>query len=166
MENPTPLETPQIIQKAKRFLLPASVLIVWLVVAAVCIYTWMYLYNPCEVSDVEDASAFLVSQLKTYDASYQFATTVYRAGLTRPVNDLQQIFMDTQSVAVPVCMQTAKKELLGYMETLIGAFQAFRAEETETKIRGLLSQSDTHYDNFTTELEAVRECAPFCAPWE
>lgn len=113
MENPAPPKTSQTLQKIERFLLPASVLIVLLVVAAVGIYMWMYLYNPCEVSDVEDASAFLVSQLKTYDASYQFAATVYRAGVTRPVNDLQQIFMDTQSVAVPACMQTAQKELLG-----------------------------------------------------
>ncbi|MEO8354574.1 MAG: hypothetical protein ABI621_01540 [Chloroflexota bacterium] len=166
MENPPPLETPQTIQKAKRFLLPASVLIVVLIIAAAGIYTWMYLYNPCEVSDVEDASAFLVSQLKTYDASYQFAATVYRVGLTRPVNDLQQIFMDTQAVAVPACMQTAKKELLHYMGAVISAFQAYMQEETEPKIRGLLNQSNTHYDNFTTELEAVKECAPFCAPWD
>ena len=81
-----------------------------------------------------------------------------------PVNDLQQIFMDTQSVAVPACMQTAQKELLGYMGALIGAFQAFRADETETKIRGLLRSIHTHYDNFKMELDAVEECAPFCMP--
>lgn len=166
MENPTPPETSQTLRKTKRFPLTAGVLIIALIVAAVGTYTWMYLYNPCEVSEVEDASAFLVSQLKTYDASYQFATTVYRSGLTRPVNDLQQIFMDTQAVAVPVCMQTAKKELLHYMGTVISAFEAFMGEETETKIKGLVSQSNTHFNNFKMELDAINKCAPFCAPWD
>jgi hypothetical protein len=166
MENPTPLETPETLQKTSRFLLPASVLIGLLIVAVAGMYVWYYRYNPCKVSAVEDASAFLVSQLKTYDASYQFATTVYRTGLARPVNALQQIFMDTQTVAVPACMQTAKNELLNYMGAVIGAFQAYMAAETDATIRGWLDQSNAHYDNFNLELEAVNKCAPFCAPWD
>jgi len=48
------------------------------------------------------------------------------------------------------------------MDTVIRAFQAFGELEAETTIRGLKNQSETHYDNFTTELEAVNKCAPFC----
>jgi len=166
MENPTPFEIPEPIQKTSRFLWPASVLIILLIIVATGMYAWYYRYNLCEMSAVEDASSFLLSQLKRYDAQYEFAVTVYRTGLARPVDVLQQIFMDTQGGAVPVCMQRAKDELLNYMGTVISAFHAYMGEETETTIRGLLSQSYTHFNNFKMELEAVNKCAPFCAPWD
>jgi hypothetical protein len=162
MNNPRLLETQETARKPNRFLLLASALTTLVIVAAVGIYAWMYWVNPCEVEAVKGASAFLVTQLNTYDAQYQFTTTVYRRGLTAPVSKLQQIFMDTQAVAVPVCMQTAKNELLSYMGTVIRAFKAFGAEEEDATIANLLDQSDTHYDNFNSELEAVNKCAPFC----
>ena len=115
---------------------------------------------------VEEASAFLVSQLNTYDGVYQVAATASRNALPHPVTVLQQIFVDTQEVGVPACMQTAKDELLNYMGNVISAFQAFIAAETDTTIRDLLVESDKHYSNFRTELEAVKECAPYCAPWD
>jgi len=166
MESPTSLETLETVRKTSRFLLPASVLIVLLTVAAGGMYAWYYWYNPCEVDAVEEASAFLVGQMNTYDAAYQFATTSSRTALTRPVNVLRQIFMDTKEVAVPACMQTAKNELLNYMGTVISAFQAFMVGETNTTIRGLVDQATTHLNNFTTELDAINKCAPFCAPWD
>jgi hypothetical protein len=166
MENPTPLETPELIQKTSRFLLPASALILLLIVTAVGMYTWYYLYNPCEVNAVKDATAFLISQRNSYDNAYQFAATASRTSLDRPVNTLKQIFMDTKEVVVPACMQTAKNELINYMGAVIRAFQAFGAQEADATIRDLVNQSDTHYENFTTELEAVNKCAPFCAPWD
>ena len=130
--------------------------------AAGGICSWRYMYNPCEVDDVKEASDFLVSQLKSYDGQYQFTTTVYPNGLAAPVSVLQRIYVDTQTVDVPVCMRTAKKELTDYMGTIITAFQAFGAGEDNAKIRELLGQSDRHYLNFKKELQAVNECAPFC----
>jgi hypothetical protein len=153
-------------QRTSRFLLPASVFIVLLTLAAVGVYAWYYRYNPCDVKAVEDASAFLVSQLNTYDAQFQFTTTVNPAGLTIPVGVLQQIFMNTQAFVVPVCMQPAKNELTSYMQTVIRAFKAYEAQEETTMIRDLLRQSDVYYENFNLELEAVNQCVPFCAPWD
>lgn len=150
------------VQKSSRFLLPASALIVVLIVAAVGIYTWYYLHNTCEVNAVKDASALLVSQRNRYDHAYQFATSASRTSLVRPVLTLQQILMDTKEVVVPACMQTAKTELINYMGIVIRAFLAFGAGEADATIRDLITQSETHYDNFTTELEAVNKCAPFC----
>jgi hypothetical protein len=72
--------------------------------------------------------------------------------------------MDTQAVDVPLCMQTAKHELLDYMATVIRAFQAFGVGEQNATIRDLLGQSDRHYTNFRKELDAVNKCAPFCIP--
>lgn len=166
MDNPALLETQDTVQKSSRFLLPVSALIVLLIVAAVGTYTWYYLYNPCEVNAVKDTTAFLISQRNSYDNAYQFAATASRASLDRPVNTLKQIFMDTQEVIVPACMQTAKNELINYMGSVIRAFQAFGAQEADATIRDLVNQSDTHYENFTAELEAVNKCAPFCAPWD
>ena len=164
MENPTPLETPETPRKLRRFLWPASLLIVLLIIAAVGTYAWHYLSNPCEVDTVEQASALLVIQMKSYDKEYQFAATVPRNGLDRPVIVLQQIFLDTKEVVVPACMQTAKNELTSYMGAVIRAFQAYMRVEPDATIRGLLDQSATHFNNFHTELEAVKECAPFCSP--
>jgi 5-formyltetrahydrofolate cyclo-ligase len=127
-------------------------------------YAWYTLYRPCEVNTVEQTSALLVSQMKRYDHAYQFAATASRNSLVRPVGVLQQILMDTQEVLVPAYMQTAKTELISYMDAVIRAFQAFGALEPDETIRGLKDQSETHYDNFSAELEVVNKCAPFCIP--
>jgi hypothetical protein len=164
MENPTPLETPEPVRKSSRFLLPASIVIILLIVAAVGTYAWYTLSNPCEVNAVKEASAFLVGQMKRYDHAYQFAATASRTSLVRPVSVLQQIQMDTLEVDVPACMQTAKNELIDYMGAVNRAFQAFGAQEADITIKGLINQSERHYANFTTELAAVNKCAPFCLP--
>jgi len=162
MNNPHLLETQETMRKPNRFLLLASALTALIAVAVVGIFAWMHLFNSCDVDAVREASTFLVTQLRTYDSQYQFTTTVYRNGLNPPVRKLQQIFIDTQAVAVPACMQMAKDELLNYMRTVIQAFQAFAAGEEDATINDLVNQSNTYYDNFNTELEAVNKCAPFC----
>lgn len=164
MDNPAPIETEDTVQKSSRFVLPVSLLIVLLIVAAVGTYIWYFVYNPCEVEAVKEASAILVSQLKTYDQVFQVAVTASRTSPDHPVNTLKQIFMDTQETIVPACMQTAKNELINYMGTVISAFQAFRAGEADATIRVLIKQSDAQYANFKAELEAVNKCAPFCLP--
>ena len=166
MNNLALPKTQDTVQKSSRFRWLASVLIVLLVIAPAGIYSWRYLYNPCEVSAVEEASTFLVNQLNMYDAIYQVATAAPRTALPHPVNLLQQIFMDTQEIGVPACMETAKIELLNYMGTVISGFQAYRAGEADTTIRDLIRQSDAQYANFKAELKAVKKCAPFCAPWD
>jgi hypothetical protein len=135
-----------------------------LIAGAVGVYTWISVYNPCEVDAVKEASAFLVSQQKTYDAQYQFTTTVSRTELAIPVSMLEQISIDTKAVAVPACLQTAKNELLNYMGSVNGAFRTYMAAEKDPRIRDLLHQSDAHYDKFSSELEAVNKCAPLCLP--
>src|SRR5258707_2168918 len=129
MQTPTPLETQETVQKRNRFLLPASAFIVLLIVTAAGMYAWYYRYNPCEVDAVKDASSFLVSQQNTYDAQYQFTTTVLRSELSVPVNRLEQITIDTKAVAVPACVQRAKNELLKYMGSVNSAFRIYMATE-------------------------------------
>lgn len=107
MDNPAPLETQDTVQKSNRFLLPASLLIVLIIVAAVGTYAWYTLYRPCEVNAVEEAFALLVSQMKRYDHAYQFAATASRTALVCPVSMLQQIHMDTQEV---LCLLVCKRQ--------------------------------------------------------
>ena len=159
-----PLETQGPVQKSNRFLLLAGALIVLLIVAALGMYTWFFVYNSCEVEAVQEASTILVTQLKTYDGVFQVAATASRTSPDHPVNTLKQIFMDTQEISVPACMQTAKTELINYMETVISAFQAYRAGEADATILGLVKQSDAQYANFKAELKAVNKCAPYCFP--
>jgi len=164
MDNPAQLESQDSMQKPRRFPWLASALIVLLIVAAVGTYTWYTLFRPCEVNAVKETSDFLVRQLKTYDHVYQVAVSASRTSPEHPVNLLKQIFMDTQEIIVPACMQTAKNELINYMGTVISAFQAFRAGEAETTVLGLIKQSDAQYMNFHAQLKAVNKCAPFCIP--
>jgi hypothetical protein len=151
-------------QRSRRFLVFTGTSIVLLALAAVGMFGWVYLYNPCDPDDVGDATAFLVTQTNRYDDVYASAASGTRTSLTYPITVLQQMLVDTQSVSVPACMQTAKSELLSYMGTVIFAFQSYTAGEEDTKIRNLVQQSNAHYDNFYSELERISECAPVCFP--
>ena len=161
MSNAALPETQATMQKSSRFPWRAA-LIVLLLVTGAGAYTWFNLQRSCEVQAVEEASALLVVQTKRYDDVYQVATNAFQTSIDPPVLTLQQIFMDTQEVVVPACLQTAKKELINYMGTVIRALRAYAAQETEATIRDLVTQSNRHYGNFFTELDAVKECAPLC----
>ena len=154
----------QPVQRSKRILWIVSALAVLLLAAAAGMYAWFFVYNSCEVEAVQDASAFLTGQLNTYDQLYQVATTASRTSPDHPVNTLKQIFMDTQQVPVPACMGTAKNELINYMGTVIGAFQAYRSGEADSAVVDLIKQSNVQYERFQVELEAVNKCAPYCLP--
>jgi len=164
MDNPAQLESQEPVQKSRRFPWLASALIVLLIATVVSTYTWYTLFRPCEVNAVKETSDFLLRQLKTYDHVYQVAVTASQTSPEHPVNLLKQIFMDTQEIIVPGCMQTAKNELINYMGTVISAFEAFRAGEADATVLSLIKQSDAQYINFHTQLKAVNKCAPFCIP--
>ena len=165
MNNAALPESRNFVKKRNRRLWSMGVVIVLLLVAAVGGYTWYSLQRTCDMDAVKDASDRLVRQRNSYDHTYQFATSVSRNAVVRPVAELQQILMDTQDVDVPACMQTAKTELIDYMDTVIRAFLAYGAQESDATVRDLLDQSDTHYENFKRQLDTVKECAPFCVPW-
>jgi hypothetical protein len=164
MDNPAQIKSQGPLQKSNRFLWLGSVLIVLLIIAAGGMYAWFFVYNPCEVDTVKEASTMLITQLATYDGVFQVAATASRTSPDHPVNTLKQIFMDTQEIPVPACMQTAKNELINYMGTVINAFQAYRAGEADATVWGWIKQSDAQYANFQAELKAVNKCAPFCLP--
>ncbi len=121
---------------------------------------WYSLQRSCEVQAVTEASSILMIQTKRYDDVYQVATNAFQTSLDPPVLTLRQILMDTQEVVVPACMQTAKHELIDYMGTVIRALRAYAGSQTDAAIRDLVNQSNRHYGNFFTELEAVsaRRC--------
>ncbi|HET9906378.1 MAG TPA: hypothetical protein VFQ23_07045 [Anaerolineales bacterium] len=152
--------------QTKRFLFLLSICAGILTIGAVGMYAWYFWVNPCDPDRVERAATTLISQLNWYDSAYQFATSSSKTALTRPVQVLQEIAMDTNDLRVPACMQTTKAELVNYMRTVVRAFQAYMRSETDATVRGILDESSIHFNNFTTRLEAIRECAPYCAPWD
>lgn len=164
MDTPAQSKSQDAVRNPRRFRWLAGALIVFLLVATAGTYTWYGVVRPCEVNAVREASDFLTRQLKTYDHVYQVAVGASRTSPEHPVNLMKQIFMDTQQIIVPACMQTAKNELINYMGTVISAFQAFRAGEADATVLGLVKQSDAQYINFHAELKAVNKCAPFCIP--
>lgn len=164
MDNSVISEPPGALHRSSRFIWPAILALIAVIAAAAGTYTGYFWHNSCKVNAVREASAFLVTQRNTYDNAYQFATTVSRTSLEHPVSTLKQILIATQAVDVPACMQSAKDELLHYMETVIRAFLAYGAQETDTTVNELIHESEIHYDNFAAELDAVNQCAPFCIP--
>ena len=162
MDQPAPPERMYSLKTPLRFLLPAIVVITLVIAASAGLYTWSSLRASCDLQAVAKASALLRNQLDRFDHSYQFATSASQDALIHPVNTLQQILMDTQQIPVPGCLQTARVELVAYMTGVIRAFQAYGAQQPDATIRDLLEQSDAHYGNFFSELEAVDRCAPLC----
>jgi len=141
-----------------------AVLIGLLILTPIGLYTWRYVYNPCEVGDVQEAATMLKTQLNFYDRVYQVAVTATRTSMDYPLLTMQQIQLDTKELSVPACMQTAKDELINYMGTVIHAFRAWGAGEADATIRDLLNQSDAQYASFRAELRKIDKCAPFCLP--
>lgn len=150
--------------KGKNHLLFMAAAFLLLFVLGGGVYTWNNTVRSCEADAVQEASAILVSQMNRYDNVYIPATAGTRNSLEYPLAVMQQILVDTGQVTVPACMRTAKEELIGYMEKVIRAFDAFRAGESDAAIQGLLDVSYAHIRAFRLELEAVNECAPFCLP--
>lgn len=162
MDHRALVETHETVRKANPFRWLAGALIVLFMMAPVGIYAWRYLINPCEVDAVKEASTYLTTQLNFYDRVYQVAVTASRSAPDHPVLTLQQIFMDTQELSVPACMQRAKKELVNYMGTVILAFDAYRTGKAETVVVDLIKQSDAQYADFKAEVKSVNRCAPLC----
>jgi hypothetical protein len=142
--------------------LKRGIFMLLIILAAIGTYSWFYLRNACEVNAVQEASVILGSQVNRYDDVYQVATDAPPDSVVIPVTVLQQILMDTQQVVVPACMRIAKSELVSYMGTVIRAFLAYSVEETNTMVRELITESETHYENYRTEMEAINKCAPLC----
>ena len=132
-----------------------------LLAAATGLYALFFVRGACEIQAVERASFLLVHQMERFDHSYQFATSAAPDKIVRPLAELQQILMDTQTVEVPGCLQAAKADLVAYMGTVVRAFLAYQAQEAEL-VRDLVGQSDTHYEEFHVEMDQVKECAPWC----
>jgi hypothetical protein len=85
MDNPAQLKTQGLMQKSSRLLLLASAAIILLIIAAVGMYAWFFVYNPCEVEAVNEATTMLVTQLKTYDGVFQVTATASRTPLDYPL---------------------------------------------------------------------------------
>ena len=147
---------------SNRFLLPAALGLALLIAAAAGVFVWYAVVRPCESEAVAEASALLLSQLRRYDDVYQVATAATPASSVIPASVLQQILMDTDQVDVPACLQTAKAELVNYMGVVIQAFQAYGSQESDTVVRDLISESETHLVIFRTELKEIEACAPYC----
>lgn len=132
-----------------------------LLAAAAGLYSLFFVRTACDVPAVERASFLLVHQMERFDHSYQFATSAAPDKIVRPLAELQQILMDTQTVEVPGCLRAAKGELVAYMGSVVRAFLAYQAQEADL-VRELVGQSDIHYEEFHVEMDQVMECAPWC----
>lgn len=162
MENPPTLEAEPVPRKPGRFWIAAAVVAAVMVVGAVSVYTWYALYGPCRRASVNSASDALFQQVYAFEAAYQAAASTTPIGLVGPVTRMQEILRDTREVPVPACMQIARNELVTSMESAIRAFLAIMTRESDQTIADLMADSIAHVENFSTEMDAVNKCAPFC----
>jgi hypothetical protein len=123
---------------------------------------WRFVLHPCEVDDVQAASAFLEIQVKQYDEVYMSAASGTPEALNYPITVMEQILVDTQQVDVPACMRTARQELLDYMGNVIRAFRAYESGQGDETVRSIIQQSNAHFESYSAELRRIRECAPWC----
>jgi hypothetical protein len=142
-------------QKPSLLRVAASVLILFIIVAALGAYTRYALILSCDVGAVNQASAFLVRQRDSFDHSYQFATSATQEAIVRPVAELQQILMDTLEYSVPDCMRTGKNELIRYMGAVVRAFLAYEAGAAPAGRVRLRAVHDVHI------VQRYRACLEF-----
>ena len=162
MESSLPPAEQPVPEKPRRLLLVAGAVLGIMVVAILGVYAWYALYGPCTRGNVNTASEALFEQVVAFEDAYQSAAAATPVGLMGPLTSMQQILWDTREVTVPGCMQEARLELVTSMESAIRAFLAVMTGESKETVEGLLQDSQTHLDNFTTELESINTCAPFC----
>jgi hypothetical protein len=162
METSTSIETKPGPGRANRLVYVIGIPAVILIVAAVGIYSWLYLYGPCGVKQVESASAALLAQMNKFAAGYQSAPSMNPVALVGPVMQMQQTLMETREIMVPACLQTARIELLAAMESAIRALLASMESKPEATVTGLMDDSSVRLANFVAELEMFRQCAPLC----
>lgn len=163
VEQNIPRKPQSSVGQPRRFLRSAGVLILLLIFATGATYAWQFLNRPCQVDDVQEASAFLISQMRQYDDVYMStAAAPTRKAITYPITVMQQILVDTQQIEVPACMRRAKIELIDYMGDAIRAFRAYEAQEQDAVIKGWLDSSHAHIRVFIKELDTVQSCAPNC----
>ena len=148
-----------------RFFLRVGLFLALLAFASAGAFAWHSLNNPCEVDEVKQASAVLITQMRRYDDVYASAANGTRTSIDYPVTVMQQILVDTQEVEVPACMRAAKSELVAYMGDAIKAFKAFQAAESDAAIQGFLDSSYAHIRTFRLELDEIEQCAPRCFSW-
>jgi hypothetical protein len=152
-------------EQSRRPFLRVGMVIVLFAFALAGVTSWYISINPCEADDVEQATALLIIQMRQYDNVYASAANGTRTSVEYPVTVMQQILVDTQGIEVPACMRTAKIELISYMRDAIHAFRAFQSEEPDIRIQGFLDSSYAHVRTFRIELDALKECVPYCMPW-
>ena len=162
MENPLPPEAEPLPEKRGRLLIAAGAILGFMIVGALGVYAWYAVYGPCTRGTVNAASSALFEQVAAFEQAYQAAASTTPVGLMGPLTNMQQILWNTRDVTVPACMQNARNELLTSMESAIRAFLAIMTGESKQAVEELLQDSQTHLDTFSTELEAVNRCAPFC----
>jgi hypothetical protein len=162
-EQPVAPETGEMLEQSRRFPMAGFVVfIALLIVGAVGLYTWYYLYSPCGVNNVKKASSRLTDQATAYNLAFQATRGASASMLMGPITQMEQVLINTREITVPACLQTAKIELVTAMEDTLRAFLAYMEQKPEATVKELVEESTTHLENFSAELEAINKCAPLC----
>lgn len=142
-----------------------KILLKYLMIAAVVIAgssLWNIYFGPCGVALVKASVDDMTKIMEEWTDAIQIAESTPRINLTGPIQELQTIKRKAHFIKVPDCMVEPKKSLILSMENAIEAFIIFMADSDENRTDALFDQAKTNLSTYTTQLQGVQECVPFC----
>jgi hypothetical protein len=138
--------------------------IVSLVVVLGGAFGWFYMYGPCGVQRVTEAVEQMQVKADEFDDALTVASSTARISLSGPVAQLQTIRRETDNIAVPACLQTAKNLTVSGMQSYIDSLISFMGEVDDFTVNAQMTQGNNYLSQAVAELEDVSVCAPFCNP--
>jgi hypothetical protein len=138
--------------------------IVSLVIVLGGAFGWFYMYGPCGVTPVKEATDQIHDRMTEFQDAMDVAASTARMSLSGPVAELQSIRRATDDIEVPACLSEAKDFTVRGMQNYIQSFTAFMAEEPDATVGNYMDAGLVDISQASQEFTAVSQCVPFCNP--
>lgn len=152
--EPEPIPAPEKKTSPLKFILIIGGLVVFMVIIKF-IFDGVRLASSCRVQ-----SADYIDQLDPlYDdwyAAVLVANESPRKDVGTAIAELKFIRSEIYSLSPPDCADDLHVEMLGHMNALIAAFEAFQDNKPDSDVQKLADQSQEHLSNFTTLLDELK----------
>lgn len=133
-----------------------------LVVVAGAGFGWYYFLGPCGVNKVKAAKTEFSDLISEYQDAMDVASSTPRISLSGPIGKLQDIKRKVDDIEFPACMEAAQRFTVAGMEKSIDGFISFMGQADDSVVNSSLVSAFGFFDQATTELETITDCAPFC----
>lgn len=118
--------------------------------------------GPCDKDKVQAAAKQLLDIVNKWHDAYQLASSASRISLAAPVQSLQAIKRDTESLDVPKCLTAARGYLSDHMNASITGFLDFMAQKSDGTVQSDFDKASAALSEYTDEMKRIAACAPDC----